>query len=241
SNGERYDVRIEPQDAGLVQSQCTCESWNKYGPHCKHVVAAALVYLARLRAAEPKSPPPPTAAANDLPPAPASSEEAVSLPALAKLENWLGLSALPDFEYLYRLSAVPQGAGARHWVMDVRRLDAQGKGPVHVKRTLSAGTRIAPADERVFLQLARHEARYDGRLVLSDEDFADVLELLRARRVLYRGTGLQFSAEPARPTVCLENRDDGAMARLELSMPDGSAVSLKDAVVLSGIRTWVLV
>src|SRR5262245_56744327 len=188
----------------------------------------ALVYLARLRAAEAK-------------PAPSVPEEAVALPALAKLENWLGLSALPDFEFLYRLSAVPQGAGARHWVMDVRRLDAQSKGPINVKRTLSAGTRIAPADERVFLQLQRHEARYDSRIVVSDEDMSDQLELLRARRVVYRGTGLSFSPEPARPTVRLENRDDGATARIDLAMPDGASVTLKDATVLSGTRTWVLV
>jgi len=229
SEAERYDVRLQAGAGGGLVSQCSCQSWNKYGPHCKHVVAMALVYLARLRAAEAK------------PEGAAPPEEAVSLPALAKLENWLGLSALPDFEFLYRLSAVPQGAGARHWVMDVRRLDAQSKGPINVKRTLSAGTRIAPADERVFLQLQRHEARYDSRVVLSDEDLSDLLELLRARRVVYRGTGLSFSPEPARPTVRLENRDDGATARIDLTMPDGASVTLKDATVLSGTRTWALV
>ncbi len=229
SEGEKYDVSLRPGEAGALLSQCNCQSWSKYGPHCKHVVAMALVYLARLRAAETK-------------PSPAGApEEAVSLPALAKLENWLGLSALPDFEFLYRLSAVPQGAGARHWVMDVRRLDAQSKGPINVKRTLSAGTRIAPADERVFLDLQRHEARYDSRIVLSDEDLSDLLELLRQRRVVYRGTGLTFSPEPARPTVRLENRDDGATARIDLTLPDGASVTLKDATVLSGARSWVMV
>ncbi len=281
NEGQKYDVKIQPEN-GNFTSQCNCESWNKYGPHCKHVVAVALVYLARLRAAgqKPDVPPVESASLDNPPPngAAANSDEnesengsaggdsagdaseevngtdtsveslpvarpddVVPLPALAKLENWLGLSALPDLEFLYRLSAVPQGAGARHWVIDVRRLDQQGKGPIHVKRTLSSGARITPADERVFLQLARHEARYDGRIVLSDEDLSDVLELLRARRVLYRGTGLVFSAEPARPTVRLENRDDGAVARLDLTMPDGTSVGLKDAVVLSGVRTWVMI
>ncbi len=230
SEGEKYDVRLEPGEGGALNSQCSCQSHGKYGAHCKHVVAMALVYLARLRASE-----------NASQAAGAVAEEAVSLPALAKLENWLGLSALPDFEFLYRLSAVPQGAGARHWVMDVRRLDAQSKGPINVKRTLSAGTRIAPADERVFLQLQRHEARYDSRIILSDEDLSDLLELLRARRVVYRGTGLSFSPEPARPTVRLESRDDGATARIDLTMPDGAQVTLKDATVLSGTRSWVLV
>src|SRR5262249_17679725 len=35
--------------------------------------------------------------------------------------------------------------------------------------------------------------------------------------------------------------DDGAVARLDLTMPDGSSVSLKDAVVLSSVRTWVMI
>nr|WP_153866346.1 MULTISPECIES: SNF2-related protein [Myxococcaceae] len=254
SNGERYESSLEVAN-GRATSKCTCASWNAYGPHCKHVVAMALIYAARFRipgaAARPQpvarvaEPAPsddaPEEASNDdpmvdLPPA----AEAVTLPALAKLESWLGLSSLPDYEFLYRLT--PSGAGAvgRHWVVDVRRQDAQAKGPVHVKRVLQAGTRIAPADERVFLVLAKHEHRYDSRIVLSDEDLVDVLDLLRQRRVIYRGTPLVFMEQAARPQIRLESRPDGALARIELLFPDGSAQAMKDVILLAGRRTFVL-
>ena len=41
---ERYEVALEVGN-GKPTSKCTCQSWNVYGPHCKHVVAAALVYV----------------------------------------------------------------------------------------------------------------------------------------------------------------------------------------------------
>ncbi|MHB8878325.1 MAG: SNF2-related protein, partial [Myxococcaceae bacterium] len=225
--GERYQVEVRPGE-GKVESSCNCPSWNKYGPHCKHVVAAALVYLARSRPAAPEA----------LAPSPAA--EVIALPALAKLENWLGLSSLPDYEFLYRLTAIVAGPGNRHWVMDVRRQDAQVKGPVQVKRLLTAGTRIAPADERVFLELARHESRYDARIILSDDDLVDLVGLLGHRRVIYRGTPLLFSDEPARPQIRLESRPDGALARIDVVLPDGLTLPLKEAMVLTGKRTFVL-
>lgn len=224
STGERYEVELAPPGDGTVRSRCTCEAWNKYGPHCKHVVATALVYLARVRQADGGGP----------------ASEAVALPALAKLESWLGLSSLPDLEFFYRLTAVRPGGGARHWVLDVRRSDAQAKGPVHVKRLLSSGARIALADERLFLELARYESRFDGRIVLSDDDLAELVELLRHRRVVYRGTPLRFSTEPARPQVHLQSRPDGAQAHIDLLLPEGLSVGLKDALLLAGRRTWVI-
>jgi superfamily II DNA or RNA helicase len=265
SSGERYEVALEPKD-GKVTSKCSCPSWNTYGPHCKHVVAAALIYAARFRpppppdkaAAQKAAPvaPPPAAAAPrqdeeaepdsavdedevpvpELPPA----ADAVNLPALAKVESWLGLSSQPDYEFLYRLTPSSTGPGGRHWVLDVRRQDAQMKGPVHVKRLLQAGTRIAPADERVFLVLARHEHRYDSRIVVSDEDLSDLLDLLRQRRIIYRGTQLIFSDAPVRPQIHLESRPDGATARIELLFPDGVGVPLKDVILLAGRRTWAI-
>jgi superfamily II DNA or RNA helicase len=233
---ERYDVELELQD-DRVTSRCSCPSWNTHGPHCKHVVATALIYAEKLRRTAPaeEEEEPPAAA---IEPSPAA--EPVQLPALAKLESWLGLSSLPDYEFLYRLSPSPSGPGGRHWVLDVRRQDAQGKGPVHVKRLLQAGTRISPADERVFLALSRHEHRYDSRIVLSDEDLADLIELLRQRRVIYRGTALQVSEQPARPRIRLESRADGATARLELLVPDGAGLALKDVILLAGRRTWAI-
>lgn len=227
SEGEKYDVQLAPLDEGRLESLCNCQSWNKYGPHCKHVVAAALVYLARIRAR--------AEAATDAPP-----PDAVSLPALAKLENWLGLSALPDLEFQYRLTPTNSPTGGRIWVVDVRRLDQQAKGPVQVKRILSVGTRVAPADERVLAELAKHEVRFDSKVVVNDEELADLLDLLRARRVVYRGTALQFGTEPARPNIRLEQTEEGAIARMELILPGGGSLALKDVIIVSGRRSWVV-
>jgi hypothetical protein len=262
SSEERYAVVLELAN-GKMTSTCPCASWNVYGPHCKHVVAVALVYAARTRAAalaahkaaaaqaapalpsEPAAEPPlPEGEEGEVPEespdALAASPEAAGLPGLAKVESWLGLSALPDYEFLYRLTPSSTGPGGRHWVIDVRRQDAQMKGPVHVKRMLQAGTRIAPADERVFIALARHEQRYDARNVLSDEDLCELLELLRQRRIIYRGTALLYMDQPVRPQIHLESRPDGATARIELLLPDGTSLTLKDVILLAGMRTWVI-
>ncbi len=232
SEGQRYNVQLQPGE-GKVDSHCNCESWDKNGPHCKHVVAAALVYLARIRQAA-------AAAMAGEAAVPAPPVDSVSLPALAKLESWLGLSALPDYEFLYRLTPVSPGTGQRHWVVDVRRTDAQQKGPVQVKRLLSVGSRLAPQDERIFVELARHESRYDSRILLSDEDLCELVEMLRHRRVIYRGTPLIFSLEPARPQIRLESRPDGALARIDFLFPDGAALGFKDLILLAGKRTYAL-
>ncbi|MDP1829704.1 MAG: SNF2-related protein [Archangium sp.] len=253
SEGQKYAVQLAPTDDGKIESMCNCESWNKYGAHCKHVVAAGLVYLARVRAkaevealaAPPVPVPGPEAdAANDADAdadAAAEPSDAVPLPALAKLENWLGLSALPDLEFHYRLTPTPSTTGGRVWIIDVRRADQAAKGPVQVKRILTAGTRISPADERVLARLADHEVRYDSKVVLNDEELADLFDVMRARKVIYRGTALMFPLEPARPIIRLHNSPEGAVAKLEIAMPDESSVPLKEAVVLCGQRTWALI
>jgi superfamily II DNA or RNA helicase len=248
STGERYEVQIDLAD-GKAASKCTCQSWNTYGPHCKHVVAAALIYAARFRPPppatprpKPEAPPPEEEAAPDeeVVPMEASAVDPAILPALAKVEGWLGLSALPDYEFLYRITPSSNAPGGRHWVVDVRRSDAQMKGPVHVKRLLQAGTRIAPADERIFLVLAKHEHRYDSRIVVSDEDLSELLDLLRQRRVIYRGTSLVFAEQPVRPQIRLEQRPDGATAHIELLFPDGTSSTLREVILLAGRRTYVI-
>jgi superfamily II DNA or RNA helicase len=233
SEGQKYDVQLAPAEDGGIESLCTCEAWNKYGPHCKHVVAVGLVYLARLRARAESE-----AAAST---APASEAAPVSLPALAKLENWLGLSALPDVEFHYRLSPGTGATGGRLWTIDVRRADQAAKGPVQVKRILTQGTRVAPADERVLAMLAERDVRFDSKVVLNDEELGELLDVMKGRRVIYRGTPLQFPAEPARPNIRLQSAEGGATARIEIALPDGAAVTLKDAILLPGRRTWVLV
>ena len=242
SDGEKYDVQVAPLDDGKIESLCNCESWNKYGPHCKHVVAAALVYLARVKArAEAEPAVAAVTGETDGADAELIAADPVSLPALAKLENWLVLSALPDLEFQYRLTPTNAQTGGRVWVVDVRRLDQQAKGPVQVKRILTMGTRVAPADERVLAELAKHEVRFDSKVVLNDEELSELFDLIKARRVVYRGTPLTFSNEPARPTIRLQQTPDGANARIEVALPGGAAVSLKDVLILSGRRSWCLV
>ncbi|MBS1150430.1 MAG: SNF2/helicase domain protein [Myxococcaceae bacterium] len=245
TEGEKYEVSLKPS-VGKILSACSCQSWNKFGPHCKHVVAVGLVYLARLRSAADTEVLPgtvteaPPAAEEPVDELPEATAEVVSLPALAKLESWIGLSALPDYEFIYRIAPIVLGTSGRQWVLDVRRLDQQAKGPIHVKRTLSGASRIAPADELVFLELARFEPRYDSKMVVADEDLANLLDLLKARKVIYRGTALVFGEEPARPVIRLENKTDGATARIDIQLPDGTTLLLKDVALMSGRRSWVL-
>jgi hypothetical protein len=245
SEGQKYDVQVAPTEDGKIESSCSCESWGKYGNHCKHVVAVALVYLARIRAAQGASAPAaaaPAAQQDDAEPKAQTAEpvDPVGVPTVAKLENWLGLSALPDLEFVYRLTPTNAQTGGRSWIVEARRSDQQAKGPVHVKRLLSAGTRITPADERVFLELGHHEIRFDSKIVLGDDDVADLFEVVRHRRVVYRGTPLVFGDEPARPVIKLSNRPDGAVARVDVALPDGATLQLKDVIVLCGRRTWLL-
>jgi hypothetical protein len=231
ADGAKFDVQVAPTGAGTIESLCNCESWNKEGQHCRHVVAAALIYLARVKA---------RADSEAIVLADERQAEPVALPALAKLENWLGLSTMPDLEFQYRLSPAQAPTGGRIWIVDVRRVDQQAKGPVQVKRILSMGARVAPADERVLAELAKHEVRFDSKVVLKDEELTELLDLLRARKVVYRGTALLFASEPARPTIRLQQTPEGANARIEIALPGGAALALKDVIVLSGRRTWVI-
>ncbi len=172
------------------------------------------IYAARFR------PPPPPPKREEPPPAPepvaeAEVEEevavpdlppgadAASLPALAKVESWLGLSAQPDYEFLYRITPSTTGPGGRHWIIDVRRQDAQMKGPIHVKRLLQAGMRIAPSRTSASSSCSPSTSTGTTRASSSrDEDLADLLDLLRQRRVIYRGTALHLrrcAGAPADP------------------------------------------
>jgi superfamily II DNA or RNA helicase len=227
SSGETYHTEVALTPEHAVRSRCTCPAWGEYGPHCKHAVA--LAYADRVEAAGP----PVVEAAG--PPA-----EVVPLPALAKLESWLGLSAAGVPSFVYRLAPAHPRASGRSWLFDVRRRDGKDGGPLSVKRFLSGGTRLSPADERVFGELARHESRFDGKFILGDDDVADLLVLLRTRRVVYRGTALLFSAEPARPQIHLSSTPAGARARIEFQLPDGRTTGFETSVLLIGRRSTML-
>ena len=220
SSGETYQTEISLTPEGTVRSRCTCPAWGEYGPHCKHAVALAF--------------------ADQAPAATGASAQVVALPALAKLESWLGLSASGEPSFVYRLAPAHPRASGRSWLFDVRRRDGKDGGPISVKRFLSGGTRLAPADERIFGELARHESRFDGKFVLGDDDVADLLPLLRTRRVVYRGTALLFSPEPARPQIHLSSAQTGARARIEFQLPDGRTTGFETSVLLVGRRSTVL-
>jgi hypothetical protein len=227
SSGESYEVEVGLTPEGTVSSRCSCPAWGEYGPHCKHAVA-----LAHADRTESLGPPRPAEASRP--------GEVVPLPALAKLESWLGVSAAGEPSFVYRLAPAHPRASGRSWLFDVRRRDGKDGGPLSVKRFLSGGTRLSPPDERVFGELARHESRFDGKFILADEDVADLLPLLRTRRVVYRGTALQFSAEPARPQVHLSSTPGGARAKIEFQLPDDRTTSFETSLLLIGRRTTVL-
>jgi superfamily II DNA or RNA helicase len=236
---DAYDVQVAPLEEGGFESMCNCKMWNKGGLHCQHVVASALIYLARMKAKN-------AAAAeagmgpDDAAPTPSPQVDSPSLPALAKLENWLGLSAVPDIELVYRLTPGHAPQGGRLWTVDVRRLDQQAKGPIQVKRILSTGVRVIPADERVLMEISRHEVRFDSKVAMNDEDLGNAMDVLKVRRVIYRGTPLNFPPETVRPIIRLANADGSAAASVDVALPDGTLFPLKDLIVLPGRRTWVI-
>ena len=105
SNGETYHCDLALEGGGGVRSTCDCPAWDKYGPHCKHVVALGLADRARAPTESPRQ------------------AEVVPLPSLAKLESWLGLSAAGEPAFIYRLAPAQPRAAGRSWHFDVRRRD----------------------------------------------------------------------------------------------------------------------
>jgi len=223
SQGQRYEVQVAPNASG-IESKCNCAGWEKKGPHCKHVVGLALVYLAKLRASQNQS----------------RADSVASQPALVQLEKWSGFSAVPEFEFFYRLSVSSVKGQAHRWMMDVRRLDAPGKGSVHVARQLGAGLHIFPGDEKIFQALAKCETRFDGRIFLGDEDMASLFPLLKERRVIYRGTPLIFAENPSKLLLCLIQNENSLVAEFRVTQENGEAAGLKEVLLIPGLQSWVL-
>jgi len=223
SQGQRYEVQVSPNSSG-VDSQCSCAGWEKKGPHCKHVVALALVYLAKLRASQNHS----------------QADSVATQPALVQLEKWSGFSAVPEFEFFYRLSVSSTKGQAHRWMVDVRRSDAPGKGSVHVARQLEAALRISPGDEKIFQELSKCETRFDGRIFVGDEDMSNLFSLLKERRIIYRGTPLIFAREPLRLLLCLTQKEDALVAEFRLKQEGGETTELKEVLLIPGLQSWVL-
>ncbi|MCL2011582.1 MAG: DEAD/DEAH box helicase [Cystobacterineae bacterium] len=223
SQGQRYEVQVAPNSSG-IGSTCNCAGWEKKGPHCKHVVGLALVYLAKLRASQNQS----------------KAERVAAQPVLVQLEKWSGFSAVPEFEFFYRLSVSSIKGQAHRWMMDIRRLDAPGKGGVHVARQLEAGLRISPVDEKIFQALARCETRFDGRIFLGDEEMASLFPLLKERRVIYRGTPLVFAEHASKLLFCLAQKEGSLLAEFRLACESGESAGLKEVLLIPGLQSWVL-
>ena len=223
SQGQRYEVQVAPNASG-IHSRCNCAGWEKKGPHCKHVVGLALVYLAKLRANQNQS----------------KADNVASQPALVQLERWSGFSAVAEFEFFYRLGISSMKGQAHRWALDVRRLDAPGKGGVHVARQLEAALRISPVDEKIFHALAKCETRFDGRIFLGDEEMASLFPLLKERRVIYRGTPLVFAQTPAKLLLCLTQNEEALLAEFRVQHEKGETAALKDILLIPGLQNWVL-
>ncbi len=250
---------------GKATSKCTCASWSVSGPHCKHVVAAALVYAARLRAsmnaaaaaaapaAAPRPAAAPAAAAPEFPPdeeTTADSEEPVPMADLPgrpgeparRSPSWrAGWASPPCRTTSSSTGSRPRAPGAadRHWVVDVRRQDAQVKGPGARQARCS---RPAPASRRPTSasssMLAKHEHRYDSRIVLSDEDLvrrcssccASAASSTAAPRCSSRTSrrGRRSTSSPARTARSAAHR--AALPGRRRAWP------LKDVILLAGRR-----
>src|SRR5262249_56151212 len=117
---------------GTATSHGPWPAWGEYGgPHCKHAVA-----LAHADRTESLGPPRPDQAARP--------GEVVPLPALAKLESWLGLSAAGEPSFVYRLAPAHPRASGRSWLFDLRPRGGEDGGPLSVERLLSAATPPPP-------------------------------------------------------------------------------------------------
>jgi hypothetical protein len=88
----------------------------------------------------------------------------------------------------------------------------------------------------VFTELARHESRFDGKFVLTDDDVAELVPMLTSRRVVYRGR-CSASPEPARPQIHLASTAEGARARIEFQLPEGRTTGFDTSMLLVGRRS----
>ena len=209
-DGGEKEVRLSPLAAGGFGATCDCGAQKP----CAHVVAAALVYLTRLRSRTVAAP--------------------TTSPTVA---GWLDIPTTGTREFTYRLAPSGVPGTARTWSFEVR--SGESRGPVQVKRILEEGG-LNPDDERVFMLLAEKELRFNAKFVLSDEELAELLWPLRQRRVIYRGTPLLFSEQPVRPLIRVVQEPSRSFAELGFSLPTGKVMSLRETVALAGSRTWVI-
>ncbi len=229
SDPEPYDVTIRLGGEGIT-SHCTCPAFQKTGQHCKHVAALLITVRNQARAQlprrEPQAPPPQQHAQQQQAAGDSKSSRRRERRRRAQSQQPAvppGL-ALPPTPHA---SARPTGIGA--WLApegDLRRLNLEFR--IHVRQSgltvtvLDTDARVpllpsvalkwqalAPTPDRGALRvLSRFESgnpRHPA-VDIRDDDAAELLPLLRDRRVLLEPALMQlrFADEPIKPRFDLE-------------------------------------
>lgn len=231
SDPEPYDVAIRLGGEGIT-SNCTCPAFQKSGQHCKHVAALLITVRNQARSQlarrDPPGPAPqqpqqsastqaasdskssrrrerrrraqtqqtPTAPGMALPPAPHASARATGIGAWLAPEGDLKVLRLE-----YRVHVRQNG-------LTVTVLDTEARVPLLPSVALKWQALSPTADRGALRVLARFESGNPRHPAVDvrDEDTADLLPLLRDRRVLLEPALMQlrFVDEPLKPRFDLE-------------------------------------
>lgn len=232
---EPYLVNVHLTESG-IQSTCSCPAFAKTGHHCKHVAALLITVRDRARGALPKR------AASPQPGASATASGQIkSKPRRRDRRRRSGGS----HGAIAQIGAVPEpnsqasatGIGAwlappnhpqprsieyrlnvRHNTVVVTVLDTETRVPLLPSQALASQAEQPSADREPLRLLARYESgtpRHPS-VDLRSEDVAELLPLLRDRRVLL---------EPA--LMQLRFVDEPLVPRFDLEIANGNALIIK--------------
>lgn len=232
---EPYRTRATLGDEGKFTSECTCPGWRGPTGHCKHVAAILVALRDRERPPRPKQGQPQQpqkkkaqpvhvpqtvsvggkrrrsrrrrrggaagGAAEKLEVLAARELQGAKPPDRGALEAWLPSNALPkpyDFEYRVAVRAAS---------VTVTPVVAGSRTAVPVADALASFNMLSSEDRPLFRALGRHTTRgQPATAEVRGEDAAEVLTMLRQRRVLLEPASmeLRFSDEPLRPRLELD-------------------------------------
>lgn len=232
---EPYLVNVYLTESG-IQSTCSCPAFAKSGHHCKHVAALLITVRDRARGALPKRPAPPQPAASATPSGQTKSKprrrdrrrrsssshgavaqigtvpESNSQASATGIGAWLAPPHHPQPRTIeYRLNV-------RHNTVVVTVLDTEARVPLLPSQALASHAEQPSADREPLRLLARYESgtpRHPS-VDLRSEDVAELLPLLRDRRVLL---------EPA--LMQLRFVDEPLVPRFDLEIANGNALIIK--------------
>jgi superfamily II DNA or RNA helicase len=234
SDAQPYDVAIRMGGEGIT-STCSCPAFEKTGQHCKHVAALLIHVRNRARAKGGPRPPAPALAptpAAAAPPAPASrvdSSKASRRRERRRRNQVTPTVTTPGLRQPPSPNATSRSTGIGAWMaaedgkrelplefrlhvrsggLTVTILNTEARVPLLPSAAL-AWCSIAPSEDWAALRvLLRHESgnpRHPA-VDLRGEDAAELLPLLRGRRVLLEPALMQvrFSDDVLRPKFDLE-------------------------------------